>query len=182
MSIGKHIPRCKERNSRDYSAYLDRNSKMPVSRRKQCHKCQHFFVSLDTHLRISTTCHDFDQPTRLKASTHRMSLVQPGQQLQTADRPLLSCLLTSPDPAQYVDISSSQSISLPAQSNSVHPMESHLVMATSNQQTSTTNTSQCLFCAEPFKALGIHLPKCKERTGRDYPPYLSKKTLDKKAW
>ena len=49
--VGEHIPRCRERNGREYSAYLGRNSKMTVSRRKRCHKCQRFFVRLDTHLR-----------------------------------------------------------------------------------------------------------------------------------
>ena len=32
-----------------------------------------------------------------------------------------------------------------------------------------------------FKHLGNHLPHCKERNGRDYTPFLSQKTLTKKA-
>ena len=39
----------------------------------------------------------------------------------------------------------------------------------------------CPFCAKAYKGLGNHLSKCKERNGRDYSAYLSRKTLDKKT-
>ena len=40
------------------------------------------------------------------------------------------------------------------------------------------STCTCLFCHKSsFKRLGNHLPHCPERNGRDYAPFLSKKTL-----
>ena len=42
--------------------------------------------------------------------------------------------------------------------------------------------STCPFCQRcNLKRLGNHLPYCKERNGRDYSSFLSKKTLAKKA-
>ena len=50
--------------------------------------------------------------------------------------------------------------------------------------TNCTNPSQeitaCPFCGNPYKKLGNHLPRCKQRDNRDYSAYLSKKTLDKR--
>ena len=38
----------------------------------------------------------------------------------------------------------------------------------------------CPFCSLSFKRLGLHLPHCKHRNGRDYQYLLSQKTLDKR--
>ena len=47
---------------------------------------------------------------------------------------------------------------------------------------SDVSLSTCPFCNKAdFKRLGNHLPHCKERNGRDYTPFLSQKTLNKKA-
>ena len=44
-------------------------------------------------------------------------------------------------------------------------------------------SSPCPFCSKTFISLGKHISKCRERErdGREYSPYLAKKTLDKKA-
>lgn len=31
----------------------------------------------------------------------------------------------------------------------------------------------CPFCYKAFKSVGKHLPRCKERAGRDYKPFLA---------
>ena len=38
----------------------------------------------------------------------------------------------------------------------------------------------CPFCNIPFKRLGNHLRHCSQRSGQDYTPYLSQKTLKKR--
>ena len=38
----------------------------------------------------------------------------------------------------------------------------------------------CPFCEKQFVGLGNHLPRCKERQGRDYSIYLSDRTLAKR--
>ena len=40
---------------------------------------------------------------------------------------------------------------------------------------------ECPFCGQFFQGLGNHLQHCKDRQGRDYSQYLSKKTLQKKT-
>ena len=50
------------------------------------------------------------------------------------------------------------------------------------RSTAGSATSVCPFCGKDgFKRLGYHPPQCKERNGRDYSIYLSKRTLEKKA-
>ena len=39
---------------------------------------------------------------------------------------------------------------------------------------SSSNKSTCPFCDQPYTRLGAHLPKCKQRHGRDYTDYLAK--------
>ena len=51
------------------------------------------------------------------------------------------------------------------------------MMKKANFQTSIP----CPFCNSTFKKLGNHLSHCSERNGRDYLPYLSQKTRDKRA-
>lgn len=57
--LGNHLPRCKKRDNRDYSAYLSkktldkRNSK---GRSKFCPKCHRKFLRLDTHMKRNPHC------------------------------------------------------------------------------------------------------------------------------
>ena len=46
---------------------------------------------------------------------------------------------------------------------------------------SPTARKPCPFCQKEFIGLGNHLPRCKERQGRDYSIYLSQKTLAKRS-
>ena len=56
--LGNHLPRCKERNGRDYSIYLSEKTKSKVKAAgyKSCPNCHKRFRRLDTHLRNSATC------------------------------------------------------------------------------------------------------------------------------
>jgi len=49
------------------------------------------------------------------------------------------------------------------------------------EMSSTHPVTPCPFCNQLFKKLGIHLPHCKERRGKDFSMYLSRKTIQKKA-
>lgn len=53
-------------------------------------------------------------------------------------------------------------------------------MATTTAIPAIPATNNCPFCNKPFQKVGNHLPHCKERGGRDYSMFLSKKTLDNK--
>ena len=55
------------------------------------------------------------------------------------------------------------------------------MMATLPVQKSTELLTACPFCEKSFRRLGNHLAYCKERQGRDFSAYLSKKTLDKRC-
>ena len=60
-SLGRHLPRCAERDGRDYSMYLSDKTinKKTAIVPKYCPKCHKRFRRLDTHLRVSATCHQF---------------------------------------------------------------------------------------------------------------------------
>ena len=54
VRLGPHLPRCRQREGRDYSAFL---AKAPVPpARGVCSTCGRRFKRLDTHLRVSSTC------------------------------------------------------------------------------------------------------------------------------
>ena len=54
VRLGPHLPRCRQREGRDYSAFL---AKAPVPpAREVCSTCGRRFKRLDTHLRVSSTC------------------------------------------------------------------------------------------------------------------------------
>ena len=56
--LGNHLPHCKERQGRDYSAYLSQKTldKRSTTTKKFCPKCHRKFLRLDTHLKNSATC------------------------------------------------------------------------------------------------------------------------------
>ena len=57
--LGCHLPKCKERRDRTYSAYLSRpppRDREPRPKRTECPKCHRSFRRLDTHLRVSAIC------------------------------------------------------------------------------------------------------------------------------
>lgn len=55
--LAAHLPRCKKREGRDYSAYLVSHPKGSlVNHRGRCSGCNCFFKRLDTHLRASAMC------------------------------------------------------------------------------------------------------------------------------
>ena len=57
--VRNHLPYCKERGDRDYSAYLAKNTlakRKRASTRKACPKCHRLFTRLDTHLSRNAVC------------------------------------------------------------------------------------------------------------------------------
>ena len=64
-AVGNHLPRCKERDGRDYSSYLSKktlyNKAKAGSSRKSCPKCHRWFLRLDTHLKNSPFCKSVQQ-------------------------------------------------------------------------------------------------------------------------
>ena len=64
--VGNHLPRCRERNGRDYIQHLAPKSIAKREKKRvkkvQCSKCSRFFVRLDTHLRNSATCRVIPSP------------------------------------------------------------------------------------------------------------------------
>ena len=69
--LGCHLPRCKQRNGRDYSMYLSAKtlSKKTATSCKFCPKCHKRFHRLDTHLRTSASCRDFPSVPLAPAAT-----------------------------------------------------------------------------------------------------------------
>ena len=88
--VGNHLPRCPQRDGRDYTIYLSQktlNNRAGTSKKKPCPSCGKLFIRLDTHLKNSAIC---------KSST----LLQPMQASQSQP----------PDSSQTVDTRSSQDI------------------------------------------------------------------------
>lgn len=55
--LAAHLPRCKQREGRDYTSYLASCPKgPPVNSRGRCSGCNRVFKRLDTHYRTSATC------------------------------------------------------------------------------------------------------------------------------
>ena len=71
------------------------------------------------------------------------------------------------------------SVSIAALVKGIH--QPSLLTFISLEMSSTHPVTPCPFCNQLFKKLGIHLPHCKERRGKDFPMYLSRKTIQKKA-
>ena len=74
-SLGRHLPRCPERDGRDYSIYLAAKtiSKKTAASHKFCPKCHKRFRRLDTHLRVSATCKEIpprSPPLAVEQSNH----------------------------------------------------------------------------------------------------------------
>ena len=61
--LGNHLAHCKERQGRDYSAYLSKKTldKRSTSGKRSCPKCHRIFIRLDTHLKNSATCRNITQ-------------------------------------------------------------------------------------------------------------------------
>ena len=61
---GNHLAYCKERQGRDYSAYLSKKTldKRSTSSKRSCPKCHRMFLRLDTHLKNGATCRNITQP------------------------------------------------------------------------------------------------------------------------
>ena len=96
--LGCHIPKCKERGDRDYSAYLSsRRGQRP--RREPCPKCHRVFRRLDTHLRVSVACRHIEPTGGLAAPGEPSPVV--GSRIETRsdfavsrrERPLASPVL-----------------------------------------------------------------------------------------
>ena len=89
--LGCHLPKCKERGERDYTAYLTKQSQHePVAKRVQCPKCNRFFRRLDTHLRVSAVCRD---PVALAAASG-----EPAPAMgETGPGPAATAVLSGPD-------------------------------------------------------------------------------------
>ena len=58
VRLGCHLPKCKQRGDRDYSAYLSDKTrrKARMLNRQCCPICLRSFRRLDTHFRVSATC------------------------------------------------------------------------------------------------------------------------------
>ena len=78
VRLGLHLPRCKERDGRDYSAFVSKKRAAPSSR-GVCPSCERHFKRLDTHLRVSATC-------RVVAPTWPPLSATPGPTLHSRNR------------------------------------------------------------------------------------------------
>ena len=58
VRLGSHLPQCRERNGRYYSAFLA--ARKAPSSRGVCSSCGRRFKRLDTHLRVSSICRVVD--------------------------------------------------------------------------------------------------------------------------
>ena len=59
VRVSNHLPHCKQRQGRDYSSFLAKQSSSVAGKgRGICPKCGRLFRRLDTHLRVSASCRD----------------------------------------------------------------------------------------------------------------------------
>ena len=75
VCLGLHLPRCKERDGRVYSAFVSKKRAAPSSR-GVCPSCERHFKRLDTHLRVS----------RVVAPTQPPLSATPGTTLHSMNR------------------------------------------------------------------------------------------------
>ena len=94
--LGNHLRHCKQRDGRDYQAYLSEKTRKKLgtgSKKKTCSRCGKAFVRLDTHLRNSARC---------RAAPSCPLPSQPSQMSQvTSDAGLVDSPIASPFQTQY---------------------------------------------------------------------------------
>ena len=94
--LGDHLRHCKQRDGRDYQAYLSEKTRKKLgtgSKKKTCSRCGKAFVRLDTHLRNSARC---------RAAPSCPLPSQPSQMSQvTSDAGLVDSPIASPFQTQY---------------------------------------------------------------------------------
>ena len=121
--LGNHLPRCPERNGRDYTFMLSvktlNNKKGNSCKFKCCPKCLKKFARLDTHLKNSSCCRDIPSSACLSSMSEQAPSVssctlpsqvplEPGSSAGLQQSPSPSsgadqCLQQSPSPSSGAD-------------------------------------------------------------------------------